>query len=94
MRDRDRVQMTKPGTMMVNTPRITGIDGIDERGAPHARSAARAGAVHGHGPGSQHRGRHRRPGAGFADVEVPALRQRLRDQRAIVDYDQAWNDDS
>ena len=33
-------------------------------------------------------------GAGFADVEVPALRQRLRDQGAIVDYHQAWNDDS
>ena len=32
--------------------------------------------------------------AGFADVEVPALRQRLRDQGALVDYDQAWNDDS
>ena len=33
-------------------------------------------------------------GAGFADVELPALRQRLRDQGAIVDYHQAWNDDS
>ena len=33
-------------------------------------------------------------GAGFADVEVPALRQRLRDQGAIVDYHQAWKDDS
>ena len=32
--------------------------------------------------------------AGFADVEVPALRQRLRDQGALVDYHQAWNDDS
>jgi len=33
-------------------------------------------------------------GAGFAEVDVPALRQRLRDQDAIVDYDQTWNDDS
>ena len=33
-------------------------------------------------------------GAGFADVEVPALRRRLRDQGAIVDYHPAWKDDS
>ena len=33
-------------------------------------------------------------GAGFAEVDVPTLRLRLRDQGAIVDYDQAWNDDS
>ena len=33
-------------------------------------------------------------GNGFADVEVPALRQRLRDQGALVDHDQAWNDES
>ena len=31
-------------------------------------------------------------GAGFADVEVPALRR--RDQGAIVDYLPAWADDS
>ena len=34
------------------------------------------------------------PGAGFADVDVAALRQRLRDQAAVVDYDPAWSDDS
>ena len=33
-------------------------------------------------------------GTGFAEVDLPALRRRLRDQGAIVDYDQAWNDDS
>ena len=33
-------------------------------------------------------------GTGFAEVDVPALRQRLRDQGAIVDYDQVWNDDA
>ena len=30
----------------------------------------------------------------FADVDVPALRRRLHEQGAIVDHDQAWNDDS
>ena len=32
--------------------------------------------------------------AGFAAEDVPALRQRLRDQGAIVDFNAAWNDDS
>lgn len=32
--------------------------------------------------------------AGFAAVDVPALRQRLRDQDAIVDFNGAWHDDS
>ena len=34
------------------------------------------------------------PNAGFADVDVPALRWRLHEQGAIVDHDPAWNDDS
>ena len=33
-------------------------------------------------------------GAGFADVDVPVLRRRLREQAAIVDHNAAWNDDS
>ena len=50
--------------------------------------------MHGHGPGGGHRAASLIPaGAGFAEVDVSALRRRLRDQGAIVDYDQAWNDD-
>ena len=73
------------------------LDGEDVgRGQPSSKvarfhRAGRGGAAR----GCRHHRLHLVPvGAGFADVEVPALRQRLRDQGAIVDYDQAWNDDS
>ena len=58
-----------------------------ERGAPRARSAARAGAVHGHGPGRRHRGLpgprrrrlRRRGGAGAAPAPArPGRHRRLR----------------